>query len=290
MPIRARKSISKPVPLPPLLKWPGGKRWLASELADAFPKNYKRYYEPFLGGAAVFFALRPKRAILSDWNADLINCYIQIRDNPESVLRALRKLPNTEADYYRVRSCHPVDPVQKAAQLLFLTTLSFNGIFRQNLNGVFNVPYGKKTHLDPADRMKIMGASEALKGAKVISADFEKATETAERGDLVYFDPPYTVAHGNNGFLKYNAKIFSWDDQIRLAQTAARLADRGCFVFISNADHESIRSLYKGFQLKVIQRHSRIAASSSFRKAITECLFFNAEVLHGATTKHSSSR
>ena len=129
--------------------------------------------------------------------------------------------------------------------------------------------------------------AEGVRGSRILCADFEKSTESANSGDLVYFDPPYTVAHGNNGFVKYNAKIFSWDDQIRLAKTALRLSERGCLVFISNADHDSIRSLYKGFRLEVFRRHSKIAASSSFRKEITECLFPNAEVIHGATSKHS---
>jgi DNA adenine methylase len=275
------------VSIPPLIKWPGGKRWLANELAEAFPRKAKRYYEPFLGGAAVFFAFRPEKAILSDTNPELVNCYVQVRDNPDQLLRALRRLHNTEANYYRVRSQEPTNLINRAARLLFLTTLSFNGIFRQNLEGVFNVPYGKKIHLNPADGQRIVAASGGLQGAKIICSDFEEATDTARKDDLVYFDPPYTVAHGNNGFLKYNAKIFSWDDQVRLAKTAQRLSERGCFVFVSNADHASIRSLYRGFKTKVLQRHSKIAASSSFRKAITECLFFNAEVIRGATAKRS---
>jgi len=279
-------AIQMAEPLTPLLKWPGGKRWLVNQLLPAFPTKIKRYFEPFLGGAAVFFALRPKESILSDSNPELANCYVQVRDNPELLLHALRKLRNTEPNYYCVRSQEPTGPIERAARLLFLTTLSFNGIFRQNLDGMFNVPYGKKKHLDPADRTKILAASEGLRGTKILCADFEKSTASAKRGDLVYFDPPYTVAHGNNGFVKYNAKIFSWEDQIRLAKTAIRLSERGCFVFISNADHDSIRSLYRGFRLEVVRRHSKIAASSYYRKEITECLFSNAEVIHGATSKH----
>lgn len=288
LPRRAnRSSPQKAGPLPPLLKWPGGKRWLADELLRTFPVEAKRYFEPFLGGAAIFFAFRPERATLSDANPELVNCYIQVRDHPERLLRALSRLRNTKANYYKVRSQEPTDPVERAARFLFLTTLSFNGIFRQNLHGVFNVPYGRKTHLNPADRGAIIAASKGLHGKTIICEDFEKATELAMSGDLVYFDPPYTVAHGNNGFIKYNAKIFSWDDQVRLAKTAQRLSERGCFVFVSNADHESIRSLYRGFHLKVLQRHSKIAASSAFRKAITECLFFNAEVIRGTNSKHT---
>jgi len=271
------------------MKWPGGKRWLASELLGLFPAKSKRYYEPFLGGAAMFFALRPPASVLSDTNIELINCYEQVRDDYERVLRALRRLRNTEANYYRVREQDPTGAVERAARLLFLTTLSFNGIFRQNLEGVFNVPYGHKTHVDPADPVKIRAASEALRNSTLVCADFEAATKTARAGDLVYFDPPYTVAHGNNGFVKYNAKIFSWDDQIRLAATAERLSERGCFVFISNADHGSIRQLYRRFDVMTIERHSKIAASRMFRKAITECLFFNSGVLHARVAECSGA-
>ena len=283
-------SASQPVKtdaLVPLLKWAGGKRWLVDELSAVFPSTSNSYYEPFLGGAAVFFALRPARSTLSDSNKELINCYRQVRDDPQSVLRALRKLRNTEADYYKIRGRQPTDRIERAARLLFLTTLSFNGIFRQNLDGVFNVPYGKKTHIVPADAASnIPAASKALKDSKLVWDDFETVTKKAVTGDIVYFDPPYTVTHGNNGFVKYNAKIFSWEDQIRLSKTAERLSKRGCFVFVSNADHPSIRDLYKSFDLKIVGRPSRIAAATEHRKAITECLFFNAEVIHAGVTKH----
>lgn len=266
-------------PVQPLLKWAGGKRWLTKELLALFPARARRYYEPFLGGAAAFFAFQPKDSTLSDANAELINCYEQVRDHPEAVLRILGRFGNSEKSYYKVRGMQPASPVERAARLLFLTTLSFNGIFRQNLEGVFNVPYGHKVHLDPADPGKILSASKALQSSTLLCADFEHATRTAKRGDLIYFDPPYTVAHGNNGFVKYNAKIFSWEDQIRLASVAERLRARGCFVFVSNADHDSIRELYAGFDVRTISRHSKIAASRAYRKPITECLFFNGEEL-----------
>jgi len=271
-------------PILPLLKWAGGKRWLSDELIAAFPDKIKRYYEPFLGGAAVFFALRPRRATLSDSNSELINCYQQVQQHPELVLKSLNKLRNSEANYYRVREASPEEPIDRAARLLFLTTLSFNGIYRQNLAGVFNVPYGKKTHVNPADATRLLAASEALQTVRLKCSDFEEATQGAGRGDLVYLDPPYTVAHGNNGFVKYNAKIFSWDDQIRLACIARRLSDRGCFVFVSNADHISIRNLYKDFQLRVVERQSKIAATAKHRKQISECLFFNHEVISARTS------
>jgi DNA adenine methylase len=158
--------------------------------------------------------------------------------------------------------------------LIYLTTLAFNGIYRVNLNGEFNVPYGYKTHLDPCDEERIRNASKLLKMATVRDQDFEEALNRAEEGDLVYLDPPYTVAHGNNGFVKYNAKIFSWEDQIRLARVARGLVDKGCTVIASNADHASIRNLYHGFRTTTLERSSVIAASSDYRSRITECVFY----------------
>jgi len=130
----------------PLLKWPGGKRRLVRFILTLVPKEFNRYYEPFLGSGALFFALRPKRALLADRNLDLITTYKQVRDNPRAIIKHLRKLRNTEEDYYAIRAATPECESEKAARLIYLTTLSFNGIHRVNLKGVFNVPYGYKTH------------------------------------------------------------------------------------------------------------------------------------------------
>jgi DNA adenine methylase len=212
-------------------------------------------------------------ALLSDNNADLINCYLQVRDHPEDVIRHLSRLRNTEDAYYETRSRTPRCDAAKAARIIYLTTLAFNGIYRVNLRGEFNVPYGHKAHLKPFDPESIEAASRALLSARFRCADFEAATAAAMCGDFVYFDPPYTVAHGNNGFLKYNSRIFSWEDQVRLGEVAARLARRGCKVVVSNADHPSIMRLYKGFRVKRVERTSRIAASAAFRRRVSECIF-----------------
>jgi DNA adenine methylase len=158
--------------------------------------------------------------------------------------------------------------------LIYLTSLAFNGIYRVNLSGQFNVPYGYKTHLSPCDEVRIRESSISLKSAVITHQDFEPALHDARQGDLVYLDPPYTVAHGNNGFIKYNAKIFSWKDQLRLAAVARQLAGRGCTVLVSNADHSSIRELYQRFETKRLERNSVIAASEDFRSVVTECLFY----------------
>ena len=226
------------------------------------------------GGGALFFSLRPKSALLSDSNPELINAYVQVRDNLGAVVQHLRRMPNKEEDYYRIRGCAPSSLAGRAARLIYLCTLSFNGIYRQNLQGEFNVPYGGKTHLNPCDLARLSQTSESLRGRDLRPDDFEQAVRQARRGDVVFFDPPYTVAHGNNGFVKYNAKIFSWADQVRLAKVASRLKRIGVNVIVSNADHPTIRELYGQFAVKVIDRHSVMSASPDFRRPVRECLFF----------------
>jgi DNA adenine methylase len=219
--------------------------------------------------------LKPEKARLSDKNVDLINFYNQIRDNVEDVISSISKLQNNEVEYYRIRQRVELDPVKSAARFLYLSSLSFNGIYRLNLNGEFNVPYGHKKNKIPYDPSQMRLISKVLARAKIECLDFDNAVTSARPGDTIYFDPPYTVAHGNNGFVKYNDKIFSWKDQERLAATANSLSKIGCKVIVSNADHPSIYDLYSNFRMIRIERVSLIAANSKFRKAITEFLFFN---------------
>jgi DNA adenine methylase len=259
----------------PLLKWPGGKRALLKHLLPLIPRNYNRYFEPFFGGGAFFFALSPRNAILSDINPDLINCYVQVRDNAAKVIECLSGYENSETAYYSIRNQVPTDHITRAARLIYLARFSFNGIYRINLRGYFNVPYGHKTHLDPCDPDRILAASAALQNTTLSACDFSSALDSASKGDLVYLDPPYTVAHGSNGFLKYNARMFSWKDQERLANYAKNLSDKGCSVIISNADHPSITDLYQEFRIMRVSRPSLMAASGAFRRTVSECIFFN---------------
>jgi len=261
------------VPVGTLIKWPGGKRALVSSILELVPNSFGRYYEPFLGGGAMFFALSPAQAILSDTNAELINVFRHIKEQPQELAKALRFLKNSEHDYYTVRASSPRTPLRRAARTLYLTRLAFNGIHRVNLKGEFNVPYGYKTNLKTVDESQLLRASAALQGTELQVGDFEHVTQSAQPGDLLYFDPPYTVAHANNGFVKYNERIFSWQDQERLAAHARSLARQGCRVIVSNADHPSLRNLYSDFDCHVVKRHSVIAASSSYRKQISECIF-----------------
>ncbi len=260
-----------------LLKWPGGKRALLKHILALVPSTFNRYYEPFVGGGALFFALRPTQAVLADKNIELIDCYKQVRDYPDAVVAHLSQLRNTKEDYYAIRQSIPTEDAARAARFIYLMTLSFNGIHRVNLQGNFNVPYGYKEHLQPCDASNIYAASACLFSVELRYGDFESTVMDAKAGDFIYFDPPYTVAHGNNGFLKYNAHIFSWSDQIRLANIARDLAKHGCHVIVSNADHPSILELYSCFKMQRIMRSSAIAASPEYRRNVTECIFYNEE-------------
>lgn len=259
----------------PLLKWPGGKRAIAKHIAEWLPRNFSRYFEPFFGGGALFFRLRPCRAVLADLNEQLIACYLALRDDPESVCRALARLSNSEDDYYRIRSQSPRTPHTAAARLIYLCTYSFNGIYRENLAGIYNVPYGYKiSHPKPASD-HLYEIASTLKSAELIVGDFSSVTRRARPNDLVYLDPPYTLKHNNNGFVKYNAKLFSWEDQERLALEAAALRERGVHVAVSNASHRAVRSLYKGFHEVGIDRYSVIAADGERRTKVRESLYLS---------------
>jgi DNA adenine methylase len=255
----------------PFLKWPGGKRLLSSALVRLVPQNFGRYFEPFLGSGALYFALQPKSAVLADSNADLIECYKQLRDNCGGVIQELQKLRNSEQDYYRIRNDNPTEPPARAARLIYLVKLAFNGIYRVNrATGRFNVPYGYHTRREVFREERLWAASEILKHARLVSCDFADVVKKATAGDLVYLDPPYTLAHTNNGFVRYNQHLFSWSDQIRLAECAAQLAERGVYVIVSNAPHRTITQLYKGFGRVRFARSSQIAADPAFRRSVKE--------------------
>ncbi len=257
----------------PLVKWTGGKRFLTTILTELLPEKRGRYFEPFCGGAAFFFALQPEKATLSDTNEELINAYKVVRDDPTELYAAAKKLRNGKETYYEVRKSSPSTDIERAVRFLYLCQLSFNGIYRVNLKGEFNVPYGYKTSVIPFREDHILRCSKILANAELLVSDFAEVTSQAVADDVVYFDPPYTVMHSNNGFVKYNAKLFSWEDQKRLAVEAQRLADLGAKVIVSNARHKSISDLYPKFDEVVVERHSVIAASGAKRGQIEESLF-----------------
>lgn len=262
----------------PFLKWAGGKRWLVRDHIDLFPKTYNQYIEPFLGGGSIFFALRPSKAILADSNARLIEAYIQIRDNPKYIAKLLRQHQARHSDsyYYSVRKrIHPRSAAQRAAQFIYLNRTCWNGLYRVNLKGQFNVPRGTKSSVllntDDFDSLSV-----ALQGTEILTQDFAVTLSRAGPGDFVYIDPPYTVKHKFNAFIKYNENIFSWEDQIRLRDEVKLAADRGARVAVSNADHDSIRKLYSDIGVQItITRQSIIAANRRSRGSVDELLILS---------------
>jgi DNA adenine methylase len=258
----------------PPIRWAGGKRFLLDHVLKLLPDDYTHYYEPFLGGGALFFALQPKVAVLGDNNTELIGLMRTLRNSVEPLIRKLRSMRNTENDYYRIRGSKPRTAVGRAARLLYLTNLSFNGIYRVNRAGEFNVPYGYRDRsVYRAGDLRTV--SKTLQSAVLIPDDFEVTVRSASDNDLVYIDPPYVRAHYHNGFVKYNAKIFSWDDQKRLALRAVDLANDGCHVIVSNAYHSSIRHLYADFRAKRVTRSTRMAADPLRRGSVEEYLFYS---------------
>lgn len=260
----------------PFLKWAGGKRWLSSSGVLPETGQYQRYIEPFLGSGAVYFHLRPRTAVLADVNGELIHLYRTIRDNwaPFGVAMEQHQRQHCREHYYAVRSSVPSDDIARAARFLYLNRTCWNGLYRVNRKGNFNVPIGTKSTVLFSDD-DFESIATVLAKAELISSDFEPVIERAKAGDLVFVDPPYTVRHNLNGFLKYNESIFSWADQVRLSDCVKAAVKRGAAVIVTNANHECVVDLYKdAFAYRELTRASVLAASSARRGLTTEAIFF----------------
>lgn len=256
----------------PFLKWAGGKRWLASKYAHLFPDFAGRYIEPFLGSGAVFFFLQPNRAILSDRNEHLIEAFQVVKEFPNALHDRLEEFQALHCDefYYDMRAEVPSSPIDRAARFIYLNRTCFNGLYRVNKKGEFNVPKGTKAIVRFEDNFLIR-ASQSLRAAELRVADFEETVDAATQGDFLFVDPPYTVSHNNNGFIKYNDVLFSWADQKRLAEAVRKATQRGVLVFVSNANHKDVIDLYKGFlAVHVLTRHSVLAGETGARKLTSE--------------------
>ena len=223
----------------------------------------------------MFFALRPSKSILADCNKRLIETYIEVRRNPKAIVSALGRYQKLHTDdfYYSERKReYPDSASERAAQLIYLNRTCWNGLYRVNLRGEFNVPRGTKTSV-VLDTDDFFAVSSALEGADLLAQDFETTLSEAGEGDLVYVDPPYTVKHNYNCFKKYNENIFSWEDQVRLKTVVAAAIKRGAKVAVSNADHATLRDLYRGLgRLDSVQRKSVISGMAQHRGETGELL------------------
>ncbi|MCQ4270242.1 Dam family site-specific DNA-(adenine-N6)-methyltransferase [Pseudomonas kuykendallii] len=257
--------------LQPIIKWAGGKRWLVRKGSELFPTEFENYIEPFLGGAAVYFHLKPERALLSDVNAELINVYVAVKQDWSKVVSLLRehqRMHSTE-HYYKVRDQRPHTIYTMAARTLYLNRTCWNGLYRVNLKGNFNVPIGTKNNI-LLDIDSFADISNLFENTKFVVSDFEPIIDQAQAGDFVFVDPPYTVKHNYNGFIKYNENLFRWEDQVRLKDAVVRATARGAKVLVLNANHESIKSLYAGFEQVTLSRSNVLAGKSEFRGVYQE--------------------
>ncbi|BAZ85833.1 DNA adenine methylase [Dolichospermum compactum] len=259
----------------PFLKWAGGKTRLISQYKDYFPQHYQTYYEPFLGGGAVFFHLQPSHAVLTDINADLVLTYRCVRDNFEeliTLLQAHQQRHNSEY-YYDVRNYHNGTNLEKAARFIYLNKTCFNGLYRVNSQGKFNVPVGKYKNPGICQEEVLRVASLTLKKVEIKQANFAEVLNYATgNNDFVYFDPPYYPLNKTSNFTAYSNFCFDENQQIKLRDIFIKLADKGVKVMLSNSDCPLIRDLYGDFNIHTISAARSINSNAQKRGKITEIL------------------
>ena len=275
-PVRA--SLPDPVAWP-VIKWVGGKTKLLPELIARLPERFGRYYEPFAGGAALFFRVAPKSAVLADSNADLINLYRAIADDAGSVIKRLayHRTHHSETHYYEMREKwnqqRPTwNAAERAAAFIYLNKTCFNGLWRVNRAGDFNVPIGRYTDPPICVPEALKAAHDVLARAELKIADYRTAVATAQKGDFIYFDPPYDPVTPTANFTSYTVNAFGPDQQRELAETARILVARGCKVMLSNSDTPFIRQIYKGFTIDRVKCARAINSNAAKRGDVDEVI------------------
>ncbi|MCP5094405.1 MAG: DNA adenine methylase [Chloroflexi bacterium] len=279
-------SLSKLIPnAAPFLKWAGGKRRLLKQYAPYFPSinSINHYYEPFIGSGAVFFHLRPVNATLSDRNGRLIELYQMIQSNVEGVIAALKPHQNELDYFYSIRAQDPqqLTAVQRAARLIYLNKTCYNGLYRENRRGQFNVPFGRYVNPAICDEDRLRAASAALHGITLKAEDFADVLTHVAPDDFVYLDPPYVPLSLTSSFTSYNQHGFGEADQHRLAETIGRLSDLGCRVMLSNSSAPLVYELYNNdprYHLHEISARRNINSKANGRGPVKELLILNYEI------------
>lgn len=277
--------MTGPSQLKPILKWAGGKSRLAGTILERLPERIETYREPFVGGGAVFFALasagRFKRAVLSDLNKDLIDVYRAIQKDVDGVISLLRgyQTEHSEEKYYETRDLDPkrLDRVNRAARLIYLNKTGYNGLYRVNRSGQFNVPFGRYKKPAICDEERLRAAADALKRVRLLVADFEQTCEEAEPGDAVYFDPPYVPLSKTASFTAYHAEAFGLAEHQRLARAFRDLSRRKVAAVLSNSATDETRKLYpeRSFSVQTVMVGRPINSNSSARGDVAEILVTN---------------
>ena len=271
--------------LQPFTKWTGGKRKLIPKLKELMPEIYGNYYEPFIGGGALFFELSPRVAIINDFNEELINCYIQIKENPIKLIEILKihKEKNSKEYYLEIRGLDRTDKfkelskVERAARIMYMLRVDFNGLYRVNSKNQFNVPYGNYASPKIVDEELINNISNYLNtyDITITSGDFEDSVSTVKEGDFVYFDPPYIPLNETSSFTSYTHEGFSYEDQVRLRNTVRRLTEKGVKVMVSNSSSKLTIDLYEEFNIHYVEVSRTNGAKSSSRGIIKEVIITN---------------
>ena len=253
----------------PILKWAGGKTQMLGELMPRVPKTYGRYIEPFFGGGALFFSLKPENAIIADSNPELINMYLQVAHHVDDVIECLQKYENTSEMFYEVRSLdwQTLPKAEAAARTIYLNKTCFNGLYRVNRSGQFNTPFGKYKNPKICDVDALRLASEALRKAEILCGDYILVLEHyAQPGDFVFLDPPYLPISENSDFKRYTKEQFYEDDHVELAKMIDTLHERGCYVILTNSNHPLVHQLYEQYKIEVIQTKRHISCHGDTRK------------------------
>ena len=265
----------------PIVKWVGGKRQLMFELLKNMPENYNRYFEPFIGGGALFFELQPDNAYISDMNEELINLYKVVRDNVDELIADLQKHDISKEYFMEIRNIDRTEEykswsdVKKASRFIYLNRTCFNGMYRVNSKGEFNVPFGNYKNPRILDENNLINCSNLLKRTEIKHADFSEILKRVKKGDFVYFDPPYVPLSETSSFTSYTKDGFDLDMQFKLRDVCDELDSMGVKFLLSNSDTKLVNELYENYNIKKVFASRQINANADGRGKITEVLVRN---------------
>lgn len=261
-----------------ILKWPGGKKWLYKKHRSLFPSSYNTYIEPFFGGGSIFFSLTPNKAFLADTNPRLVNLFNMLRDDYENLFYDTLKLIETHSakQYYEIRDKFN-DPIQESpVQFLYLNRTCFNGVYRENKKGEFNVPIGKRnSSYFPFELDDFLQCSRTLKNSTIQCSDFRETIRRAKKGDFIYVDPPYIKYEEDyDAFRKYNKQVFSINDLEDLSEELHKIKNK-CKILISNFDIALVKELFADWEYKIVEQRTYISGKGKGRKSVKEALIYN---------------
>ena len=265
----------------PLVKWVGGKRQLMSDLLRNLPLHYNRYLEPFVGGGALFFTLQQENSYISDMNEELINLYQVVRDNVEELIKDLHTHENNKDYYLKIRDLDRLDnygnisAIKRASRFIYLNRTCFNGLYRVNSKGEFNVPFGKYKNPKLVDEVNLVNVSRLLQATEIKHADFKRVLDVAKVNDFVYFDPPYMPLNETSSFTSYTKDGFGIDKQIELKNVCDELHSKGVKFMLSNSDTQFIKDLYADYEINTVYASRQVNSKASGRGKVTEVLIKN---------------